>query len=64
MPVQSSSTLTAPAANGRGTAQVNASGSGVTAKFNLVYYQIDSNTELLLDADTNRVASGMLLRQF
>jgi hypothetical protein len=62
--VQSSSTLTAPAANGRGTAQVNASGSGVTAKFNLVYYQIDSNTELLLDADTNRVASGMLLRQF
>jgi hypothetical protein len=64
VPVQSSSTLTAPAANGRGTAQVNASGSGVTAKFNLVYYQIDSNTELLLDADTNRVASGMLLRQF
>jgi hypothetical protein len=64
VPVQSSSTLTAPTANGRGTAQVNASGSGVTAKFNLVYYQIDSNTELLLDADTNRVASGMLLRQF
>jgi hypothetical protein len=64
VPVQSSSTLTAPAANGRGTAQVNASGSGVTAKFNLVYYQVDSNTQLLLDADTNRVASGMLLRQF
>ncbi len=64
VPVQSSSILTAPAANGRGTAQVNASGSGVTANFNLVYYQVDSNTELLLDADTNRVASGMLLRQF
>jgi hypothetical protein len=64
VPVNSSSILNAPAANGRGTATVNASGSGVTANFNLVYYQIDSNTELLLDADTNRVASGMLLRQF
>jgi hypothetical protein len=64
VPVNSSSILNTPASNGRGTAQVNASGSGVTAKFNLVYYQVDSNTELLLDADTNRVASGMLLRQF
>jgi hypothetical protein len=43
---------------------VNSSGGGVTANFNLVYYQIDSNTELLLDADKNRVAAGMLLRQF
>jgi hypothetical protein len=64
VPVNSTSILNAVAANGRGTAQVNASGGGVSAKFNLVYYQIDSNTELLLDADTNRVASGMLLRQF
>jgi hypothetical protein len=64
LPVNSTSMLNAVASNGRGTAQVNASGGGVTAKFNLVYYQIDSNTELLLDADTNRVASGMLLRQF
>jgi hypothetical protein len=62
--VSSSSILNAPASNGRGTAQVNVAGSGVSAKFNLVYYQIDSNTELLLDADTNRVANGMLLRQF
>jgi hypothetical protein len=62
--VNSSSILNAPASNGRGTAQVNASGNGISAKFNLVYYQIDSNTQLLLDADTNRVANGMLLRQF
>jgi hypothetical protein len=64
LPVNSTSILNAVASNGRGTATVNATGGGITAKFNLVYYQIDSNTELLLDADTNRVASGMLLRQF
>jgi hypothetical protein len=64
LPVKSTSILNAPASNGRGTATVNAAGGGVTANFNLVYYQIDSNTELLLDADNNRVASGMLLRQF
>jgi hypothetical protein len=62
--VNSSSILNPVAANGRGTAQVNVSGSGISAKFNLVYYQVDSNTELLLDADTNRVANGTLIRQF
>lgn len=64
LPVNSTSILNAVASNGRGTAQVNASGGGVNAKFNLVFYQVDSNTELLLDADTNRVASGTLIRQF
>jgi hypothetical protein len=64
LPVNSTSILNAVAANGRGTAQVNVASNGVTAKFNLVYYQVDSNTELLLDADTNRVASGILIRQF
>jgi hypothetical protein len=64
LPVNSTSMLNAVGANGRGTAQVNVSSNGVSAKFNLVYYQIDSNTELLLDADTDRVASGMLIRQF
>ncbi|HEY4949127.1 MAG TPA: hypothetical protein VIH88_02220 [Candidatus Acidoferrales bacterium] len=64
LPVNSSSILNAVASNGRGTAQVNASGDGVTAKFNLVYYQVDSNTELLLDVDNNRVANGILIRQF
>jgi hypothetical protein len=62
--VNSTSILNPVAANGRGTAQVNVSGSGISAKFNLVYYQVDSNTELLLDADTNRVANGILIRQF
>jgi hypothetical protein len=64
LPVNSTSILNAVASNGRGTAQVNVSSSGVSAKFNLVYYQVDSNTELLLDADTNRVANGILIRQF
>jgi hypothetical protein len=64
LPVNSTSMLNTVAANGRGTAQVNVASSGVTAKFNLVYYQVDSNTELLLDVDTNRVANGTLIRQF
>jgi hypothetical protein len=64
LPVNSTSILNAVASNGRGTAQVNASGGGVNAKFNLVYYQVDSNTELLLDVDNNRVANGILIRQF
>ena len=62
--VNSTSILNAATSNGRGTAQVNVSSSGVSAKFNLVYYQVDSNTALLVDVDTNRVANGMLLRQF
>jgi hypothetical protein len=64
LPVNSTSILNAATSNGRGTAQVNVSSSGVSAKFNLVYYQVDSNTALLLDADLNRVANGMLIRQF
>jgi hypothetical protein len=64
LPVNSTSILNAVAANGRGTAQVNTSAGGVTAKFSLVYYQVDSNTELLLDIDNSRVANGTLLRQF
>ena len=62
--MNSTSILNAVAANGRGTAQVNASSGGVTANFNLVYYQVDSNTELLLDIDNSRVANGTLIRQF
>jgi hypothetical protein len=64
LPVNSTSILNAVASNGRGTAQVNTSSGGVTAKFSLVYYQVDSNTELLLDIDNSRVANGMLIRQF
>ncbi|MFZ3217423.1 MAG: hypothetical protein WA192_15295 [Candidatus Acidiferrales bacterium] len=63
LPLNSTSIINAVASNGRGTAQLNVS-SGVSAKFSLVYYQIDSNTELLFDADSNRVATGILIRQF
>lgn len=62
--VNSNSMLNTVAANGRGTAQVNSSSNGVTANFSLVYYQVDSNTELLLDIDNSRVANGTLIRQF
>jgi hypothetical protein len=64
LPLNSSSILNAPAANGRGTMQVNPTAGGSAANFNLVYYQVDSNTELLFDADSNRVANGIIIRQF
>jgi hypothetical protein len=64
LPLNSTSIVNAVASNGRGTMQLNSSGGGVTAKFNLVYYQVDSDTQLLLDVDTNRVANGVLIRQY
>src|ERR1019366_4417913 len=42
-----SSTITAPAANGRGTAKFVVTNPSAT--YNLVYYVINSNTALLLD---------------
>lgn len=62
--VNSSSTITAAASNGRGTMLLKASGSGVSATFNLVYYVVNGNTVLLLDSDNNRVANGLLQLQY
>jgi len=64
LPLNSTSIVNAVASNGRGTMQLNSNSNGVTAKFNLVYYQVDSNTQLLVDVDTNRVANGILIRQY
>ena len=64
LPLNSTSIVNAVASNGRGTMQLNSTSGGVTAKFNLVYYQVDSNTQLLVDVDTNRVANGILIRQY
>jgi hypothetical protein len=62
--ITSTSTFAAPASNGRGTMQLNASASGHSATFKLVYYVVDASTVLILDADNNRVANGVLARQF
>ena len=64
LPLNSTSIVNAVAPNGRGTMQLNSTSGGTSAKFNLVYYQIDSNTALLFDADTNRVANGIYIRQY
>jgi hypothetical protein len=57
-----SSLVSAPAPNGRGTAVLVATNPDVS--YNLVYYVIDDNTALLFDSDTNRVMIGTIARQF
>lgn len=59
-----SSTFAAPDATfGRGQIKMvlNASSSPT---YNLFYYMIDPNTMLLLDHDSNRIANGIIARQF
>jgi hypothetical protein len=57
-----SSSVSAPGPNGRGTAVLVATNPDVS--YNLVYYVIDDNTALLFDSDTNRVLIGTIARQF
>jgi hypothetical protein len=59
--VPAGSMWNAVATNGRGTA-VWKTANG--ALFKLGYYVIDSNTVLLLDTDSNRVAAGVLAKQY
>ncbi len=56
------SSITAPATTGRGTAVLEGENPDIT--YNLVYYLIDDNTALLFDSDTARVAIGSIERQF
>jgi hypothetical protein len=55
-------TITAPAALGRGTAVVSGMNPNVT--YNLVYYLVNSNTALVFDSDTTRNMTGFVLQQF
>jgi hypothetical protein len=55
------SPLSAPDANGRGTTTLQISS---TSRFNLAYYVVNNSTLLLLDLDSNRVAVGVVGRQF
>ncbi|MGA6961254.1 MAG: hypothetical protein WBY38_17705 [Candidatus Acidiferrales bacterium] len=64
LPVNSTSTITAAASNGRGTMLLKTSAGGLPANFDLVYYIVNGNTVLLFDSDSNRVANGTLTLQY
>lgn len=61
-PIGTSSSVTAPASNGRGTMVLNPTNPPAT--YNLVYYVIDANTALLVGQDTTRVLNGIVVLQF
>jgi hypothetical protein len=56
------SSIAAPATNGRGTASLTTSNPAST--FKLIYYLIDDNTALLFDQDATPIATGAIERQF
>ena len=55
-------TITTPAALGRGTAVIAGMNPNVT--YNLVYYLINGNTAVIFDSDTTRNMTGFALQQF
>jgi hypothetical protein len=63
-PIVSNSTTTiwnAPATNGRGTGVWKTQNGAI---FKLAYYVINNSTILLIDTDSNRVAAGIMAKQF
>jgi hypothetical protein len=58
----SSTSISAPASNGRGTFVL--AGTNPLVTYNLIYYVIDANTALLFDGDSTRLALGAIARQF
>jgi hypothetical protein len=61
-PIGTTSTITAPGANGRGTAVLQPTNPPAT--YNLAYYVTDANTALLVGQDSTRVLIGTVIRQF
>jgi len=59
--VSTSSTIASPDANGRGTATFTAAGG---ASFPVAYYVIDQNTAVMIETDSTRVMTGLLLKQY
>ena len=56
------SSIAAPAANGRGTATL--SGTNPAVSYKLVYYMVNADTALLLDQDSGFILNGVLVLQF
>jgi hypothetical protein len=61
-PIGTSSTISAPGTNGRGTATLQLNDPPAT--YNLVYYVIDANTAVVVGQDTTRVLDGIVIHQF
>ncbi len=59
MPIENTSTIVAPV-NGRGTLTLDAK----PASYALAYYVVDNTTALAIEIDRQRVATGIVLRQF
>ena len=55
------STIAATDANGRGTVTLTAASA---APFPLAYYVVDANTVLMIETDSRRVMTGLMLKQF
>ena len=58
----SGTVINAPATNGRGT--IVLVGTNPLVTYNLIYYIINTNTALLFDQDTTRVALGAIALQY
>ena len=59
-PIESSSAIVAPDLNGRGTLALDAK----PASYSLAYYVLDKTAALAIEIDGQRVASGIVARQF
>ena len=59
-PIESTSAIVAPDINGRGTLTLDAK----PASYSLAYYVLDNTTALAIEIDGQRVATGIVARQF
>jgi hypothetical protein len=59
-PIENSSAIVAPDKDGRGTLTLDAK----PASYSLVYYVVDNTTALAVESDGQRVATGIVVRQF
>ncbi|HUJ33523.1 MAG TPA: hypothetical protein VLY23_19740 [Candidatus Acidoferrum sp.] len=57
----SKSTIASTDSNGRGTATFTAAGG---ASFPVAYYVVDGNTVVMIETDSQRVMTGLMLKQF
>lgn len=59
-PIENTSTIVAPDSNGRGTSTIETH----SANYSLAYYVVNNTTALAIEVDGQRVATGLVARQF
>jgi hypothetical protein len=59
-PIENTSTIVAPDSNGRGTSTIETH----SANYSLAYYVVSNTTALEIEVDGQRVATGLVARQF